>query len=102
MKFFCSKLAAMLLTMVLRAVGKTKGFIEPKGPRWMGGRRDGWIGGRKDWRCVRYGWIGGRRERARGSTLPLSPFGHVARLGRWVNTRGLRPPSVRPNHLAAP
>jgi hypothetical protein len=26
----------------------------------------------------------------------------VARLGGWVDTRGLRPPSVRPNHLAAP
>jgi hypothetical protein len=29
-------------------------------------------------------------------------FGHVARLGGGLNTRGLRPPSVRPNHLAAP
>jgi hypothetical protein len=33
---------------------------------------------------------------------PHSPFGQVARLGGWVNTRGLRPPSVPPNHLAAP
>ncbi len=33
---------------------------------------------------------------------PHSPFGQVARLGGWVNTRGLRPASVRPNHLAAP
>jgi hypothetical protein len=31
MKFFCSNLAAMLLTMV-----KTKGFIEPKGSMWVG------------------------------------------------------------------
>ena len=30
-------------------------------------------------------------------STPHSPFGHVARLGGWVNTRGLRPPSVRPH-----
>ena len=47
MKFFCSKLAAMLLTMVLRAVGKTKGFIEPKGlGGWVGGGMGGSVGGR--------------------------------------------------------
>ena len=45
--------------------------------------------------------LGGRAPALTASTLPPSPFGHVARLGGWVNTRELRPPAVRPNHLAA-
>jgi hypothetical protein len=35
-------------------MGKTKGFIEPKGSRRVGGGMGGWVDGRMG------GWVGGR------------------------------------------
>ena len=43
--------------------------------------------------------LGARAQHMTASTIPQSLFGHVARL---ADTRGLRQPFVRPNHLAAP
>ena len=37
-----------------------------------------------------------------GKTGIKIKIGHLASLGGWVDTSGLRPPAVRPNHLAAP